>query len=449
MFSFSTFLLSKEHHIVLKQPSFELILDGMFNQQLNFESIAESRAVNLTYWGKRSTAEIRYGDQQLMILGLNDEVEYVHVQYGQKVKTISFNIQNNPATYSQSYITKHTGHVTVVTPEVYELANIILTLFDAFHDTNYKMYAKGQYYTDLLDWFTPVKDHEIFKKLNKVDYYSLVENGPAYVFNGDKIEPSPNYEGFRATDTIKSNIVLLEQFAKESRFRAFYKRNLTYYQKLSSTFQAGAKPKAIWQWLESQFPVRYQSYKVIFSPLGPGRNSARMFERDDFRETIMFISAPNRYQETTEPKATEPKEQQEIKFTRSFFTEIDHAYVNPTSDQYVDEINAAFNDLKPWYRGGGYNKPYLIFNEYMTWSLFSLYAMDNYSAQEFQFVKNYIENFMINKRGFYRFKLFNDEMIRLYRNKKDTHKVVELYPSVINWIKDNAEVSDKDMVVSR
>ena len=276
-----------------------------------------------------------------------------------------------------------------------------------------------------------------------MDYYSLVENGPAYVFNDDKIEPSPIYEGFRATDTIKSNIVLLEQFAKESRFRAFYKRNLAYYQKLSTTFHAGAKPKAIWQWLESQFPVRYQSYKVIFSPLGPGRNSARMFERDDFRETIMFISAPNRYEETTEPKATESKaieskEQQEIKFTRSFFTEIDHAYVNPTSDQYVDEINAAFKDLKPWYRGGGYNKPYLIFNEYMTWSLFSLYAMDNYSAQEFQFVKNYIENFMINKRGFYRFKLFNDEMIRLYRSKKDTHKVVELYPSVINWIKDNA-----------
>ena len=158
-----------------------------------------------------------------------------------------------------------------------------------------------------------------------------------------------------------------------------------------------------------------------------------MYANNDFNESIMFISAPNRYKNEKESLSI-----QSIKFTRSFFTEIDHTYVNPTSDKYIDEINDAFVDLAPWYKGGGYNKPYLIFNEYMTWSLYSLYAMENYSPKEYLFIKNYTEDFMINKKGFYQFKAFNNELIRLYINKSTKEKITDLYPSIISWIKNNS-----------
>ena len=430
----SSGIQATDYYISLKSADFSLIEEVFFSQSLNFNSLPENKTVNLTYWGSSPKAEIKYNGKSLFISGHDNEVERVHLEFDQRVKIITFNIQVSPARYSKEYIQEHLGKVSVETPEIYELNNIILALSDKFHQTNYRMYSKGKYYSDVLKWFSPFKDHEIFKKLNEVDYYSFVENGPAYVFNGDKIEKSLVYKGFRVVDAIKDNIILLEDFAKKSDFKNFYKQHYEYYLKLSNVFQLGAQPKNIWQWLESHFPARYQSHKVFFSPLGPGNNSARMYSNNGFNESIMFISAPNRYENEKEPLSI-----QSIKFTRSFFTEIDHTYVNPTSDKYIEDINAALVDLTPWYKGGGYNKPYLTFNEYMTWSLVSLYAMENYSPQEYLFIKNYTEDFMINKKGFYQFKDFNNELIRLYNNKSTKEKITDLYPSIINWMKNHSK----------
>ncbi|MCI2282469.1 DUF4932 domain-containing protein [Colwellia sp. MSW7] len=409
-----------------------------FSQNLDFNTLPENKVVNLTYWGNNPKAEIKYKGKNLFVSGKNIAFEQVYLQFNKKVKTISFNIQTNPASYNNQYVQEHTGKVSVETPEVYELSNIILTLSDKFHQSNYKMRAIGDYYADVLTWFSPFKDHEIFMKLDDVDYYSLVENAAAYVFNADKIEQSSLYKGFRAIDEVKENISVLEDFAKKSDFKTFYKQHQGYYSRLSNVFQAGAKPKSIWRWLESHFPARYHSYKVFFSPLGAGNNSSRMFAHNDFNESIMFISAPNRYE-------NDDVSIQALKFTRSFFTEIDHTYVNPISDKYIDDINTAFPDLKSWYKGGGYNKPYLTFNEYMTWSLVSLYAMDNYTTQEYQFIKNYTEDFMVNKRGFYRFKAFNNELIRLYKNKSTEEKITDLYPAIIRRIRKNTKNTKRKM----
>ena len=250
------------------------------------------------------------------------------------------------------------------------------------------------------------------------------------IYKDNDLEKSDIYKGFRANDEIKENIKLLEDFAKKSNFREFYKAHNSYYLKLGELFRVESQPEKIWQWLESNFPEKYQSYKVFFSPLGPGNHSARMFTNSDFKETIMFISGPNRYFEKSESPSVNS-----IKLSRSFFTEIDHAYVNPTSNKYVENINAVLNNLKPWYKGGGYNKPYLVFNEYMTWAVFSLFTLDNYSDDNYQFSKSYIEKFMQENKGFYKFKEFNNELTRLYKLKSEEEKIVDLYPEILNWIK--------------
>lgn len=425
-----------EYYIILERPNFELVQDDFFSQDLDFNLLPESKVMSLTYWGSNPKFEIKYGGENLFVSEKGNSFERVHLQFGEKIKTISFNIQTNPAIYTEEYMQSHRGKVSVETPEVYELSNIILALADEFHQENYKMYAKGKYYSDVLAWFSTFKDHEIFMRLNDVDYYSFVENAAAYVFRGDEIQESPVYKGFRAIDNVKDNISVLEDFAKKSDFKTFYKQHHEYYSTLSNTFQSGAKPKNIWHWLEANFPGRYQSYKVFFSPLGPGNNSSRMFSNNDFNESIMFISAPNRYENDEVPLSI-----QTLEFTRSFFTEIDHTYVNPISDKFIDDINTALVDLKPWYKGGGYNKPYLTFNEYMTWSMVSLYAIDNYSAQEYKYIKNYTEEFMVNKRGFYKFKAFNNELIRLYINKSANKKITDLYPEIISWISKNSKSS--------
>lgn len=421
--------LAQEYSITLKSSSFELIQENYFSKQIDFNSLPNNKTIDLTYWGSSPKAEIKYDGKSLLITSNGDAIEQVHLQFQQQVKTISFNIQTNPANYDQQYIEQHQGKVTVEIPEVYELNNIILALFDRFHGTNHKMHTKGQYYADIIRWFTPFKDHRIFKQLDNINYYSFIENAPAYGFVGNKINNIGVYNGFRAQDDIKENVQLMADFAEKSNFRAFYKKHKRYYLTLTNAFQKGTQPQKIWQWLESQFPERHNSYKVFFSPLGPGNHSARMFAINGFHESVMFISGPNRYENNEDSSII-----QSIKLSRTFFTEIDHTYVNPTSDKYIENINTALKDLTPWYKGGGYNKPYLVFNEYMTWAVFSLYALENYSAENYNYIKNYIEKFMIEKRGFYKFKGFNDELIRLYKNKAANEKIPDLYPLLIDWI---------------
>jgi len=421
-----------DHHISLETAKFEMVKESYFNQSVDFAELPDNKTVYLTYWGSSPKTEIYYGSKRLLITYKGDEIEQVHLHFGKQTKFLTFVIQNAPASYSAQYIEKYKGQVSVEIPEVYELSNIILALSDKFHHTRYKMHNKGVYYQEVINWFAQYKDHEIFQKLVDVDYYSFVENAPAYIFEGDNIKQSTVYSGFRAHNNIAPLLSLLTDFAKKSDFRSFYQQHQGYYFALGDSFQKGAQPHKIWQWLESEFPARYQSYKVFFSPLGAGNHSSRMFEHNGFKESVMFISGPNRYENQTDSSAI-----QFIKLTRTFFTEIDHTYVNPVSDHYINDINNAFGDLTFWYKGGGYNKPYLIFNEYMTWSIFSLYAKAHYSNDDYVFIKTYIENFMMNKRGFYQFKAFNDEIIRRYQGKLPEENITDLYLPMLAWIKQN------------
>ncbi|WP_293746684.1 DUF4932 domain-containing protein [uncultured Paraglaciecola sp.] len=421
-----------QHTITLEDSNFELVTYRYFSRKLDFDSLPNEQVIYLTHWGASPTAEFKYGEQRLSIFYQGKETEKVYLKLNNITKSISFSIQGKPAQYDNTYIQQHRGKVTAEVPEVYELTNIVLALADKFHQTNYGSHSEGDYYLQMIKWFAPFKDHALFSALNNVDYYSLVENGPAYVFVNDKIESSDIYNGFRAQDAVADNLELLENFAETSNFRTFYQQQQLYYLGLTKQFLTDTQPKNIWKWLESQFPAKYQSYKVFFSPLGAGNHSARMYTDGDFKESVMFISGPNRYE-----KAADSASLRAIKLSRSFFTEIDHAYVNPVSDNYIEDIDLALPDLSTWYKGGGYNKPYSTFNEYMTWSVFLLYAMDKYSTDEYLMIKNYVENFMVNKRGFYKFKTFNKELTRLYEKRRPGQTIVDLYDPIINWLKVN------------
>ncbi len=93
-----------EHYIALEKPEFELITDRFFSQALNFNSLAETKKVNLTYWGSIPQAEIKYNASSLLVRAQENELQRVHLQLGQKVKTIVFNMQTQPADYDQEYI---------------------------------------------------------------------------------------------------------------------------------------------------------------------------------------------------------------------------------------------------------------------------------------------------------------------------------------------------------
>ncbi len=427
---FSVKILAHDSYISLQTPTFELVIDEVYSQTLSFDSLPATENIALTHWANKPKATIYYGDIGLSISSHDGEIERVHINYKHQTKTITFHIQEDPAVYSKAYQHLHNGKVSVEIPEVFELNNIILALSDKFHHTQFKMYSEGSYYADVIDWFSPLKNHDIFSQLEQDDFYTFIENGAAYRFVENQILPSSVYKGFRPNDKIKDVVALLEDFALKSNFKQFYNEHQTFYAELVNLFHSGTKPNTIWQWLEFHFPNRYQSYKVYFSPLGAGNHSARMFTNNDFNEAIMFISAPNRYAIPQKNPSLES-----IKLTRSFFTEIDHAYINPISKHHINEINNAMPELSRWYRGGSYNSPYLIFNEYMTWSVFLLYAQEHYSIDQVHIITNHVENVMNKRRGFCNFISFNSQLKNLYSKRKNGDKIVALYPQIIHWMK--------------
>ena len=51
--------------------------------------------------------------------------------------------------------------------------------------------------------------------------------------------------------------------------------------------------------------------------------------------------------------------------SRMLFTEIDHNYVNPTTnfDEYIKDVVKAFSNIAKWNKGSSYGRPALTFNE--------------------------------------------------------------------------------------
>ena len=160
LLSFSSALFAQEHYIKLTNPNFKLVKDVLSIQNLNFNALPENKTTYLTYWGRNPTAEFKYDNRILVISGKTGTSQRVKLSYQNQVKTITLNLQFEPTTYNDDYISEHKDQVIVEIPEVYELTNIILALSDEFHHTNFRMHNSGSYYKDVVNKFEPFKNHE-------------------------------------------------------------------------------------------------------------------------------------------------------------------------------------------------------------------------------------------------------------------------------------------------
>jgi hypothetical protein len=106
--------------------------------------------------------------------------------------------------------------------------------------------------------------------------------------------------------------------------------------------------------------------------------------------------------------------------SRVVFTEIDHNFVNPVSHKLRRRIGKALKDREAWVNDAlpgatAYGNAESVFNEYMTWSLFSLYCMDRYPEADVLDFLPRMERQMVEDRGFVRFREFNRELLELHR----------------------------------
>jgi hypothetical protein len=178
---------------------------------------------------------------------------------------------------------------------------------------------------------------------------------------------------------------------------------------------------------------RYSATKVIFSPLVGWNQSASFFSDNGFTEAHAHVNFPFVNKDDKKLPAGILKGQR----MKIAFTEINHGYINPEAEKYRKLIDSVFKDLSKWTTKGkpssSYITPLTCFEEYMNWGLVTLYYSDIFDKKAFNTLNTGTEKTMVELRGFQRFKEFNQQLLRLYQNRKSGQTVADLYPAILEW----------------
>lgn len=374
---------------------------------------------------------------------------YVTLQSPRGSTTVILRFNEYVAEFTDTYMMQHTGKVQVEVPEVYELANIIWALSPGGRQAG-NLYRHSGYYRSAEKHFKPYLDHPVFKSLSLqreealYRYLSFRENSLGYAFEGDKLVHGGTYFHVFGDRKVFGGLFAallpqVEDFARVSGFREFYRKHQPTYRKLIRREQQLLSVQDMWAWLEANFPGRFQTYKIVFSPLIGSTHSTQQFwftgnnRLDWFKEAVMFVSGPQPIDDRKELSENQKKGVMH----GIVFTEIDHNYVNPESARYRDVIDSVFSQRQWWTGKGGdtdhYETPVSLFNEYMTHALFSLYVRDRFDDATAGYLIQDRERLMVEKRQYTRFREFNQALMALYAQRKAGDTVKDLYPAILAW----------------
>ncbi|GEM51935.1 DUF4932 domain-containing protein [Empedobacter brevis] len=353
--------------------------------------------------------------------------------------------QEKEVNFEADYIKTNQGNTTIEINEMQELVYLILALTETANNPNI-INQTTSYYQEVAANFKTFSSHGIVKafdeelKTNIVNFILLPANAYGFKFEGEKIVRTNVYifpaKGIGKFE-VKENPILnyidqLEDFSKKTKFRAFYQAHKTYYDSLKTEYKNFADIEKQRSWLEQKFDTTIHSYRVLTSPLMGAINATHTFEDNEFKEILLFL-----------PTIRSDKDWSELykkaMNTRIIFTEIDHNYVGPVSEKNTEKINSIFDHRQIWVDAnnkgtGHYPNPIKIFDEYLTWGLYVLYAYDTFGneSEVFEQTIRNVNEVMVNKRGFIKFKAFNEFLLQLYQNNKEK-KIEMLYPQLLDW----------------
>lgn len=321
------------------------------------------------------------------------------------------------------------GRVAFSVPEVYELAAIILSLTPAGPE----LVTQTDYVREVREYFAPYADHPAVAALavnsRTEDWfaaYDFRENAYVYCFSEEAADRivrcgHASHVWGRQSNSFARNVRLVEDFARVSRFRDFYAAHAAFYRSEETAWRERAPVEAMWAWLETRFPERIQHYAIVFSPLVRGWHSTQVFEDEGFAEAVMFL---------------EPATGIGGQAARVVFTEIDHNYVNRATERYAERNTLDAFDPRFWSSAGAngaYPSAEAVFNEYMTWAVFLLWAREHYDPSTYAGVQQAAVTFMQDRRGFGHFGAFTAELQRLYSAQRRRTNIPALYPTLFAW----------------
>lgn len=394
------------------------------------------------------------GEDSLKIVADNypfTKYTWVQVKTPKGDAKIKFRFNSVTNNFSDTYVNENKDITTFEIPEVFELANIIWALSPSGQRAS-DLALDTKYYQKVKDYFSPFLDHPIFKKLNFSGdeyfskYYSFRENSYMYTFQDEKIVHGDVYyyvmgdDWHSFTNLFSELLPLVQDFAIKSNFQEFYRKNTPYYNNSINKMKGLLPIKNMWNWLEKEFPVReYNTYRVVFSPLIRNSHSTQNYAKivnfdtkEIYRECLMFVCGSERYDSQAELN----QQQKSGLISGIVFTEIDHNYVNPTSSKYRGDIDEIFKEDNIWAKKDRltYKSPIEVFNEYMTHAVFCLWVQENFTKENAKFIVNERETLNVSKRGFHKFKEFNNMLLKL-KSQYPNLTITQLSPHILKWCK--------------
>ncbi|MBD2756946.1 DUF4932 domain-containing protein [Spirosoma validum] len=356
-----------------------------------------------------------------------------------------------PALFTTSYNKAHTGKTFVEIPETYELINTVFALTKAAQQNDDLIEKNTPYYKDVIAHFSAYKNEPIVTVMdsiltkNESQYFPLKMD--AYAFSLDRkgiIQQSSVYDrvAWGKENSLRPYVLPLQRFAAKTKFMDFYRKHQPYYNQLIRAYQDSLDVASMQTWLNVNFPgTHYDSFKIIFSPLVSGNQSANWFENNGFREAQAHVNFPfpNKSDADFSAKAVQ------VRNGNIVFTELNHAFINPEADkaQYRKALTSALAKRDAWIDerkpAKNYDNTYACFNEYMNWGLVSLRYVDFAPKNELPALLKRIETMMVNYRGFKKFAEFNQFLVPLYQHRHTGTTVADLYPQIINWFETNKQ----------
>ena len=321
------------------------------------------------------------------------------------------------------------GIIQVEYPEVYELANIILALTEYGLTDDWQVQKDIAYYDEMIEYFKPYMDHPLLDSANYSqsrwkEYLSFRTDSYAFIFDEENQLSRTN--DFRSFDIqpFDDHLDLVQDFAEKTDYRTFYNEHLPYYQEIIGRYQEEYMLHEMKGFLEKEFDDYFsnQRYSIVISPFVYAQQLHRQIDSNwaaDFPNVAKAV-IENIPFESAEEKSTE---------LHVLFTEMDHGYVNPTTDQYFESTKF---DTAVWDNNSGYGgRPSDVFNEYMTWAVFDLF--NNRYFPEIAGQTNLRWHFQNETRGFPYSHLFARELERQHTAGKGKTKISDLFPDLLQW----------------
>lgn len=332
--------------------------------------------------------------------------------------------------------------ITFRTPAVYELVHVAFALTDYALENPSLTDTSSVYFKEVRKRFGKFAQHPHVRYLDKEIredyrfYLDMRTSSLGYQFNEtNEIESLSQFSWERDVNyyiTFGRIRRSWADFAQTIGFQQFYEEHQSFYQTLQQQAASMLAAEAIQRWLEDEFPERYAGYDIILSPLAYQTHQTFRYELDGAQFGRVFINAPN-----TLPFYGSTNRNQAM-YNGIFFTEIDHNYVNPISEQYSGIIRRIFRDRSLWVDESGTDARYYegamkVFNEYMTHAVYLLWVYEYYPKTDADFIAERRFRLM-QRRGYKRFRPFYESLHAVY-TEGQPQTLTERFPQFLERLK--------------